>query len=59
MDEKQLYLGDGAYVEVTLFGELRLFTSNGVEEKNSVVLEGGPADLLAAFIQAHRGALVG
>ena len=40
------YLGDGAYVYMSPAREVVLYTSNGVEETNQVVLE--PA-VLAAF----------
>jgi hypothetical protein len=59
MIETRAYLGDGAYVELTPCGEIRVYTSDGISEKNSVVMEGRPADLLIAFIRAHRERLVG
>lgn len=33
------YLGDGAYVYVSEFGEVVLYTSNGYRETNTVVLD--------------------
>jgi hypothetical protein len=41
---KKIYLGDGAYAEYDGF-QMRIYTSNGVEEKNEVFL--GPHELEA------------
>ena len=40
------YLGDGAYVYLDQYGAVVLYTSNGIETTNRVVLE---AEVLAAF----------
>jgi hypothetical protein len=55
------HLGDGAYVRFTDFGEVELFTHNGIETLNRVVLDGVAltnlrrwiADLIA--LQARAG----
>lgn len=58
-EPKQAYLGDGAYVEVNQFGELVVYTSNGLTRQNEVVLERAPAQLLVRFIEEHQGELIG
>ena len=40
------YLGDGAYVYLDPFGDVVLYTSNGISETNRVVLE---SSVLSAF----------
>lgn len=37
---RKVYLGDGAYADVTTFGEVRLTTENGIEATNVIILEG-------------------
>lgn len=57
--EREIYLGDGAYAEVNQFGELVIYTSNGLRRTNTVVCEKAPAMLLQRFIEAHLAELVG
>lgn len=37
--EKQIYLGDGAYARVEDWGDVTLYTSDGLNTTNQVVLE--------------------
>jgi hypothetical protein len=39
------YLGDGAYVYMEAWGDVVLYTSNGITETNTVAL--GPAEMAA------------
>lgn len=47
----RLYLGDGAYVGTTPFGEVELWTTNGIKVTNRVVLE---QPVLHSFIEWVR-----
>ncbi len=49
--EKKAYLGDGAYAEVTDFGDLCVFTSDGVHQTNTVFL--GALEITKLFDFAH------
>ena len=35
----ETYIGDGAYVYMTAWGDVMIYTSNGIEETNSICLE--------------------
>ena len=39
MSEHKEYLGDGAYVDITDYGDVTLTTENGREVTNTIVLE--------------------
>lgn len=39
MNEKQMYLGDGAYAEITEFNDIKIYTSNGISVTNEIYLE--------------------
>ena len=52
----EVYLGDGAYVEVR-GGELVIYTSNGLHRTNSIVCEYHAARALAAFIMTRMSLL--
>jgi hypothetical protein len=48
-----VYLGDGAYCrEGSYQGEIVLYTSDGVTEKNHVVLDPGAFETLKSFVSA-------
>ena len=52
MDKR--YLGDGAYVQSSAFGDIELTTENGISVQNRVVL--GPTEIaeLEQFIKEWR-----
>lgn len=47
------YLGDGAYVRFE-YGEVVLYTSNGIERTNRVVLDFSMLDELFKLTQAYK-----
>lgn len=49
------YLGDGAYVKLSDYGELVIYTSNGIKMTNSVVLGWREVDILLEFIKLNKG----
>ena len=52
---KELYLGDGAYARMSPFGEVVIYTSNGLEATNTVVLGLHEVDALLIFIEHNKG----
>ena len=51
---EKVYLGDGAYAEYDGF-QMRIYTSNGVEETNEVFLGADELEALIEFIKAVKG----
>ena len=47
------YLGDGVYIESWLGDDLKLFTSDGVTETNTIYLEPEVAQSLMDFIKNY------
>jgi hypothetical protein len=44
------YLGDGAYADYST-GDLRLFTTNGLEEENEIFLDGDCLTALFKYVE--------
>jgi hypothetical protein len=52
MPERKVYLGDGAYAEFDGYS-IRLYTSDGINETNNVILEPELVLALQNFAQSH------
>lgn len=52
----QTYLGDAVYAQIDQFGRLVLTTNNGIEDTNTIVLEGDVLKALDQFRIEHFGA---
>jgi hypothetical protein len=52
MPERKIHLGDGAYAEFDGYS-IRLFTSDGINETNNVILEPEVMLALQDFAQSH------
>ena len=53
------YLGDGAYVCLSEYGEMVVYASNGVEVLEKVLLEKHPTEVLVRWIEARKEDLAG
>jgi len=53
MDEK-FYIGDSVYGEWTVFGELRLFLSNGYFEEHEIILDPHCLEVLEGILKTRR-----
>lgn len=54
---EKVYLGDGAYCEYTGYG-VRIYTSNGIEERDQVFLERNELLNLIEFIKRVNPKLI-
>lgn len=53
--DSKVYIGDGIYAEQGHFqGQVRLFTSDGVEEKNEIFLEAQELCILLDVIRTKK-----
>lgn len=52
----QTYLGDAVYAQIDQFGRLVLTTNNGIEDTNTIVMEGDVLKALDQFRIEHFGA---
>lgn len=51
----RLYLGDGAYVGLSRWSEVHLWTTNGVEVTNNVVLGRYELESLMRWLESRKG----
>jgi len=53
-----IYLGDGAYAQLTVYGDLILTTSNGVMTTNRIVLGSAELKVLLDFLKDKQDATI-